>query len=142
MAERDTLVEHETFAAPAALCLGHLFKIFKDAALEVVDVGKALREQIGTRLLAANAAGAEHRDSVMLRRIELLRDKILELPETRNAGIDRVGEGAYRHHERVSGVDQERIRRCDQRVPVRRLDIDSTLPRRIGAGITEGDDFL
>ena len=110
MAERDTLVEHEAFAAPAALCLGHLFEISKDAALEVIDLGKALREQIGARLLAANAAGAEHRDSAVLRRIELLRDEILELSEARNAGIDGAGEGAHRHLERVAGVDHQRIR--------------------------------
>src|SRR5579872_3066721 len=73
MAERDTLVEHKTFAAPAALGLRHLFKIFQDAALEVVDLGKAAREQMRARLLAADAAGAEHRDAPVLCGIELLR---------------------------------------------------------------------
>ncbi len=70
MAERDALVEHEAFAAPAALRLRHLFQIFEDAALEVIDLGKAAREQMGARLLAADAAGAEHRDPAVLRRIE------------------------------------------------------------------------
>src|ERR1700761_4144683 len=85
MAECDTLVEHETFAVPAALCFRRLFEIFQDAALKMVDFGKSLREQIGARFFAANAAGAEHRDPAMLLRIELLRDEILELSKARDA---------------------------------------------------------
>src|SRR6478736_9207834 len=72
MAERDTFVEHEAFAAPATLSLGHLFQIFENAALEVIDLGKAAREQVRARLLAADAAGAEHRDFAVFGGIELL----------------------------------------------------------------------
>src|SRR5689334_757877 len=79
MAERDALVEHEALAAPPALRLRHLFQIFQDAALEVIDLGKAAREQMRARLLAADAAGAEHRDAPVLCGIEFLRGKILEL---------------------------------------------------------------
>src|SRR5258708_214626 len=73
VAERDALVEHETLAAPAALGFRHFFQIFQDAALEVIDFRKALREQKRARLLAANAAGAEHRDLPVLRAIKRLR---------------------------------------------------------------------
>ena len=45
---------------------GHLFQVFQDAAFEVVDLGKAVREQVGARLLAADAAGAEHGDLPVL----------------------------------------------------------------------------
>src|SRR5262245_18184623 len=79
--ERDALVEHKTFAAPAALRLRYLFQIFQNAALEVIDLGKAAREQMRARLLAADAAGAEHRDPAMFGGIELTGGKILELAE-------------------------------------------------------------
>src|SRR5580700_7693484 len=90
MAEGDTLVEHEAFAAPAALRLGDLFQIFQDAALEVIDLGKALRQQQRARLFAADAAGAEHRDLRVRCRIKLLRDEALELTEAGNFGIERA----------------------------------------------------
>src|SRR4051795_13654191 len=88
VAERDTVVEDKAFAAPAALRFRHAFQVFQDAALEVIDLGKAARQQQGAGLFAADAAGAEHRDPPMFCRIELLRGKILELPEALDAGID------------------------------------------------------
>src|SRR6476469_9128535 len=50
----DALVEYEAFAAPATLSLRHLFQIFENAALEVIDLGKATCEQVRARLLAAD----------------------------------------------------------------------------------------
>ena len=82
MAERNTLVEHETVAAPAALRFRDALQIFQDAALEVIDLGKATIQQIGAGLFAADTAGAEHRDLSVPRRVEFARDEILELAET------------------------------------------------------------
>src|SRR5579871_6471353 len=82
MAERDPVVEHETFAAPAALGLGHAFEIAQDAALEVIDLGKTARQQIGAGLFAADAAGAEHRDARMFCWIEMAYREFPELAET------------------------------------------------------------
>src|SRR5664279_3769704 len=84
--ERDAVVEHKTFAAPAALGFRHAFQISEDAALEVVDLGKAARQQIAGGLFAADAAGAEHRDPAVLGGVEMARGKILELPEAADAG--------------------------------------------------------
>src|SRR3974390_1982070 len=96
MAERDAFVEDKAFAAPAALGLRHLFQIFQDAALEVIDLGKALRQQERACLLAADAAGAEHCDPAVFCRIELFGGKILEPAKTRDFGIERAVEGAER----------------------------------------------
>src|SRR5689334_11565831 len=71
MAKRDPLVENEALAAPAALAFRDRLQIFQDAALEVIDFGKALRQQQRACLLAADAAGTEHRDLLVLGRIEL-----------------------------------------------------------------------
>src|SRR4051794_5506077 len=105
MTERDALVEHEALAAPAALRLRHLFQIFQDAALEMIDLGEAARKQMRAGLLAADAAGAEHRDFAMLRRIELVCGKILELAKALDAGVDRAVERPHRHLEGVPGVE-------------------------------------
>src|SRR4029077_18317295 len=69
MAERDAFVEDKTFAAPAALVFGHGFQIFQNAALQLIDLGKAARQQIACRLFEGDPAGAEHRDLPMLGRI-------------------------------------------------------------------------
>src|SRR5690349_4742078 len=89
MAERHALVEHETLAAPSAFRFGHAFEIAQDAALEVIDLAETLRQQIGAGLLAPDAAGAEHRDPLVLFRVEFLRGEFLELSEALETGIDR-----------------------------------------------------
>src|ERR1700704_5765197 len=114
VAERDAVVKDKAFAAPAAYRFRHAFQIFQDAALEVIDLGKAARQQKGAGLLATDAAGAEHRDLPMLRRIEILRGKILELPKAPDAGIDGALEAAHRDLEFIAGVDHKHVRRRDQ----------------------------
>src|ERR1044072_57374 len=110
VAERDAFVEHKALAAPSALFLRHAFEIAQDAALEVVDLGKAMRQQIGAGLFAANAAGAEHRDLLGLGGIEMPGGKILELSNAPDAGIDRAFDRPHRDLEGVAGVDHQRIR--------------------------------
>src|SRR6188768_548852 len=97
VAERDAVVKYETFAAPAALRCRHAFKISEDAALEMIDLGKAAREQMRAGLFAADAAGAEHRDLAVLCRVEAVCGEFLELPKAPDAGIDRAGKGAHSH---------------------------------------------
>src|ERR1700712_3212059 len=101
VAERDAVVKHKTFAAPAAFGFRHAFEISQDAALEVIDLGKAARQQIGAGLFAADAAGAEHRDFAVPDRIEMAGGKILELPKARDARVDGTREGAHRDLEGV-----------------------------------------
>src|SRR3954469_112931 len=107
--ERHAFVEHETLAAPAALSLGHAFEVAEDAALEMIDFRKALRQQIGAGLFAADAAGAEHRDLPVLCRIEMTGGKFPELAKTPDAWIDRAFEGTHGHLEDVAGIDHERV---------------------------------
>src|SRR5207342_3828906 len=81
VAQRDASVKDKAFATPLALRLGHAFQIFQNAAFEVIDLRKAARQQIARGFFATDAAGAEHRDLAVLRRIEMARGKILELSE-------------------------------------------------------------
>src|SRR5215467_2135557 len=85
MTERDAFVEHKTFTAPAARGFRNVLQIFQNAALEVIDLRKTQCEQQRARFLAANAAGAEHRDPLVPGRIKLARGEILELTEGRDA---------------------------------------------------------
>src|SRR5438552_10299970 len=114
VARRHTFVEDKTLAAPTALLLRYAFEIAQDAALEVIDLTKPLRQQIGAGLLAPDTAGAEHRDPLVLRRVELFRGELLELPKAFDAGIDGAFKSAHRHLERVAGIDHQRVGRCDQ----------------------------
>src|SRR6202030_3765735 len=88
MTQCDAFVEHKAFSAPAAFRFRHAFEISENPALEMIDLRKAAREQIGAGLFAANAAGAEHRDPPMPGRIEMTRDKIPELSEIIDAGVN------------------------------------------------------
>src|SRR5215475_9541668 len=108
MAERNALVEDKALAAPAAFRFRNVCQIFENTALEVIDLGKALRDEMRARLLAADAAGAEHRDPAMLARIKFVCGKLLEgakIPELR---VERAFESAERHFEDVARVDHER----------------------------------
>src|SRR5450631_865058 len=107
--ECDAFVEHEAFAAPAAVGLRHLFEISEDAAPEMINLAEAAGEQEGAGLFAADSAGAEHGYFPVPGRVELARDEFLELAEACDAGIDRAREGAHRHLEGIAGIEHERI---------------------------------
>src|SRR6476620_9647595 len=111
VAQCHTFVEYKTLAAPAALVRRHTFEIAQDTALEVIDLVKSPRQQVCAGLLAADAAGAEHRDPAVFRRVEFFRGEFLELSKAPDAGVDRALERAHRHLESVAGVDHQRIGR-------------------------------
>src|SRR5947208_16376248 len=89
VAQRHTFVEHKTLAAPAALLLRHAFEIPKDPALEVTDLAKSLRQQIGAGLLASDSAGPEHRQPLVRPQRKVLPRDFLYLPKAVETGIDR-----------------------------------------------------
>ncbi len=62
MPHRDPLVEYEAFALPAAFFRGNGLEVLENAALEVIDRFETLHAHERGGFLAANAAGAEHRD--------------------------------------------------------------------------------
>src|SRR6266481_5526905 len=130
VSQRDAFVEHKTVTAPAALVFRHALQISQDAALEMVDLGKAAREQIGAGLFASDTAGTEHRDLPVLCRIEMLGGEFLELAKAPDTRIDRAFKGPHRDLEGVAGIDHERVGGRDQRVPVRGIDIGADLSRR------------
>src|SRR5262245_61512662 len=111
VAQCHALVEYEALAAPAALTLRYAFQIAQDAALEMIDLFEPAGQEIRAGLLAADTAGAEHRDPPVFGRVELLGGEILELAKTLDAGIDRALECPHRHLEGVTGVDDERVGR-------------------------------
>lgn len=45
--DRDSTVEDITFTLPCAALLGHVFKVFQDATLQVVDLAKAFLQHKG-----------------------------------------------------------------------------------------------
>src|SRR6266480_7140393 len=96
VAERVAVVKDKTFATPAALGFRHAFQVLQNAALEVIDLRKTARQQIGAGLFAADAAGAEHRHLAVLCGIETARGKFPELPKAPDARVERALECAHR----------------------------------------------
>src|SRR5690606_34868728 len=72
MAYRDPVVEHEALAPPLALLGGNFLQILENAALEVEDLLDSFLEHEAGRILAADAAGAEHGALLAIMRIQLL----------------------------------------------------------------------
>src|SRR5690554_3901134 len=66
------VIEYKTLALPFGLLYRHLFQVFQNAALEVVDLLEAFLEHKAGSLLTADAAGTEHGHFLVLLRIELL----------------------------------------------------------------------
>ncbi len=142
MSHGHAVIEHEAVALPATLRLRHLLQILEDAALEVINLLKALTKHIARRLLAANAAGAKHCDLLMLCRVVVSLDVVRKVSERFGLRVDRTFERTDCHFVVVTGVDQQHFRIGDQRVPVLRLDIGSNLPIRIDTLNAERDDLL
>ena len=141
MADRDALVEHETFAGKAALGLGHGFEILQNPALEVKHLFKALGQEIGRGLFAANAAGAEHRHFLVAGRVEMGFDIVLEFGEGLGRRIERALKRTQPHFIIITGVEQHHIVALDQPVPVLGLDIGAHRLGRIGLGRAQCHDL-
>ena len=62
VAHAHALVEDEALAMPQAFLFGHMFEVIQNAALEVVHLLHTLGAGESGRLLAVDAAGAEHGD--------------------------------------------------------------------------------
>ena len=116
------LVEHEAFALPAAAGLGHIFQVLQDPALEVVDPLKALLQQVGGGLLAADAAGAEQGQGLGLafrhQGPQVLLHPSRKLAKRLGAGINGPLEAAQRHFVGVAGVDHQGAGIGDQPIPI------------------------
>src|SRR3569833_2243478 len=109
MTERDAFAEDEAAAAPATVGFRDLLQISEDAALEVVDLVKTLREQMRARLLASDAAGAEHRDPLVSDGIEFARSEGLEQAETPDLRIARALARPQCDLERIAGVEHQHV---------------------------------
>src|SRR5690606_5930352 len=106
VADGDAFVEDEALALPATIRLRNCLEIGENAALEVEYFLEALRQQIGRSLLAADAAGAEHRHLAVAGRIEVVGNVALEGDEAVDAGVDGAGKAAKGGFVAVAGVEQ------------------------------------
>src|SRR5690606_23280239 len=139
---RYPVVKYETLTLPQTLLLGNLFQVLQDAALEVIHLFEALLFQISRRLLAADTAGAEHGNFLVLLRIEVLLHILGKLAEGVSGRIDGVFESADLDFVLVTGVDQDNVRIRDQVVPLLRLHVGADNPLGVDAIDAHGDDFF
>ena len=138
---RDPPVKDETFALPRALLLRHLFEVFQNPALEVIDLFNPLLEQVIRALLAADTAGAKHRHALVVKALFIRLPPLRELAKAFGLRVDRALECADRHLVIIARVDHRHIVRTDQIVPFGRLDIMADAGARIDIGLAHGDDL-
>jgi hypothetical protein len=122
MFERHALVEHEAFAAPQAVGGRNPFEVAQDAAAQLINVFEPFRLEIGARLFATDAAGAEHRDLFPPIARKSARDEVRKFAERTRARIASALERADFDLLVVARVDDDDVRIRNERVPIFRFD--------------------
>src|SRR5882672_3152561 len=117
-------------------------EILQDAAVELENVVKALRNQDRRRFFTADAARAECDDGLVLqRRIESI-GRLGELAEGAQAQIHGIVEGSRIHLEGVARIEQHDLPAfVEPALEFRRRDSGCSLPCRIDAGNAQRDNF-
>lgn len=141
VAHADPPVEYKALALPGTLIGWHLFEVFEDAALEVEHILDPLAEQVVRGLLAADAAGAEHRHLLVVEAVLVLLPPRWKLAKAAGGRINGTVEGADGHFVIVAGVDDGHILASDQVVPIGGVHIVAHASRRIDIGLAHGHDL-
>src|SRR5262245_30990843 len=97
-------VEHEALAI--VVLAAALLEVFEDAAVELEHVFEALALHERPGFLAADAAGAEHHDRLLLQLRRELADAFGKVAEVIDADRQRVPESAELHFVIVARVEQ------------------------------------
>ena len=157
MADRDAFVKYKTLALPQALFRRHRFKVFEDAALQVVDILVPVHAQQGGGFFAADAASAKHGNfgffaACILARtawrlqgapgLFLRRHPGRQVGKGLDIGVDGPGKRADFHFVIIAGVDQHHVGLGDQGIPVLRCHVVTGHQGRADAWHAQRDDFL
>ena len=102
--ERHAFVEDE--AMPLVMGAAALFKVLQNAAVELIDVAKALALQVGGRFFAANAACAKGHDRPLFQLRRQLTDGRRKVAEVVDVDRHRVLKCAGLDFEIVASVEQ------------------------------------
>ena len=128
MINRHAPVKNETFALPLAVGGGDIFKIFQNAALEMIDLVKAHILHQRTGFFAANAASAIHCNFLGTPVGRLIGKRMRPFGKFAKIcchGIDRTSKHANRGFIAVAGINKQNIRIGNQPVPIFRVNIGS-----------------
>ena len=139
--ERNALVENEALALPAIVRLPHALEIAQHPAIEMIDLIEPQFEHQGRGFLAANAAGAEHRERTFGMFPRQRPGKIRKLAKAMGARIERAGEAADFDFVAVARIDDDERRIVEQGIPFGRRNVSSRPPVRLDVGPAQGDDF-
>ena len=119
---RDPLVEDEALPRPTAGRFRHRFQVAQNAALEMVDPGKTLLQQIGRGLFATDAPGAKHGDllglALLHQGLEPGGNPLGKLPKAGGARINGPDKGAKGHLVVIAGIDHQGVWIGNQGVPL------------------------
>ena len=135
-------VKDETLPFPQGFFFRHLFQIFENASLQVIDLFKALLFQVGSGFLTTDAAGTEHGHFLVPGRVQALFHILGKLPEGSGFRVDGALEGAHFHFIIIAGIDQQGFRITDHRVPFLRAQIGAHGTIGVDAFHPHGDNFF
>src|SRR5690554_11699 len=110
MIDRNPVVKYKTFTFPQALLFWHFFQILQDAAFKVINLFKALLSKVSRGLFTTNAAGTEHGDFFMFRRVEVLFYVFGKFTKRIRGGVNGVLEGANFNFVLVTGINKKHVR--------------------------------
>src|SRR3954449_9536180 len=94
MVYAHALVKHKAFSLPKRRLRGNGLKVLQNAAIELKHLLKTELLHIRCKLLAADAAGAKHRNTLVPLGIELPSNVVWQLAELRRARINGLFERA------------------------------------------------
>lgn len=141
MTHADAAIKDKAGALPGACGFGHLFEVFQDTALEMVNVFDPLAEKVVGGFLTTDAAGTEHGDFLVVKAVPVFFPPRRELPETGGFRVDGPVECANGNFVIVAGVDDGNIVAGDQIVPVGCVNIVTCARDRVDSRLTHGDDL-
>ncbi len=141
MSDRDAPVEDEAFAIPFAVPFRHLFEVFQDAAFEMIDIFDPFSEEVICGFLAADTAGAEHRDFLVVKPVFVVLPPRGKFTEGFGFWVDGAVKRADGHFVVVAGVDHGDVVAADQVIPVLGLHVIAGAGKRIDLRLAHGHDF-
>ncbi len=140
--DRDPLIEHETLSLPKIVAVVDLFEVAQDAALQLVDLVEAELHHECRRFLAADAARAKHREfsvRVVFGQFLRVRGKIAKTVGLRVYGVLKRTHLVF---VAVAGIDDQRVRIVEQRIPLLDADVPAGRFVRANVGTAECHDFF
>ncbi len=132
--DRHALIEHKTLAVES-IVRTDASEVIQDAAVELINLGEATLEQQRACFLATDPASTKQRDPSLARRIQRFGERG-KFAKRARVGVHGARERTERDFVAVACVDDGHVRRVEQSIPRRGVDVRAGAARRIDVPAT------